>query len=611
MNVAILLNQGDAELFLSRRPTEEILIIAGGVDTFTYLEHHHILYQRLTKYFRLQQTRIEWKRAKTISSRFLKQPCVTSLYRKTIDYRYPIHQHLKYLLTDIVRNQGIAERILTENKPVICYISNTLTEPLVQKLHNQEFTLVNHVLIQLCKQRNIQVHLIQKHHYFHYLNLTKILLKLITETLINATRSTIKRNRHKEQVDETKQTVLFSASNHLLTNTRLLIRRLVQQWYVTVIGKLNIEEETKFKQQHIKFVHLNTLIRQLSFVHLVANALLTFRIFMGFILLPSKLKQQYFDKALGVPLWHLLGPSLGLYSSLLIYEITLYSRYIQQLWRRSPFNFVLASNNIDPFHFALLSFARRQSIPYALLIHDAQGNTFCDFFFKPKDALLVWGDFQYRMIKRDYPKLRCMITGHPDFDNVTNLCREHLPISNFLSKRKLKILVLSTYNPYVQFPNQEILFDVFKELDKIKKYQISVTLKSHPSEHHAKLVHLVQRTIGYPIRWSLKDADTLIRKNDIIITQSTSVGLRAIIFHKPIIYLNIHDFKNYEPYAKTSAALGVYSLHQLNSSIEALTRNPYICEKSQIKFVQDFCYKLDGKSSQRIVEYIQTTINAS
>ncbi|KKU12880.1 MAG: hypothetical protein UX17_C0034G0006 [Parcubacteria group bacterium GW2011_GWC2_45_7] len=436
----------------------------------------------------------------------------------------------------------------------------------------------------------------------------EVISKLLVETIINAARSIIRRDAFRHHFDRTKQTVLFSASNHQLTNTRRLFDRLRQQWNIIVVGKLKKAEETRYAKRNVMFVPLNTLIRHLSLADLLSNFLLTSQIFIGFLLLPNKLKQSYFDNALGLSLWNLLGPSLGLYSSLLIYEINLYSRYIEQLWKTVPFNFVLASNNIDPFHFALLSFARNHSIPYALLIHDAQGNTFCDFFFKPDDTLLVWGDFQKRLISKKFPTLQCVVTGHPDFDNITYLSKENQAASRLVSKKKLKILVLSTYNPYVQFPNQEVLFDVFRELNKIKKYRISVILKSHPSEHHAKLVNLAQRTIGYPLRWSLEDAAKLIKENNIIITQSTSAGFLAILSHKPTIYLNIHDFKDYEPYAKTRAALGVYSVPKLNQNIESLIKYPDLCAKNQTAFIKDFCYKLNGEASLRIATYIQTSM---
>ena len=608
MNVAILLNQQDAELFLTRYPKERVNIIASGVDTFASLKQCRVPYHRLTEYFRLQQTKAEWNRAETISSRFLKKSPVTSLYKKVIDYRYPIHQHLKYLLTDIIRNCGIAKRILTKNKPAICYISNTLTEPLVQKLHNQEFTLFNHVFIQLCKQRNIQVRLIQNYHYFHYFKLTQVISKLLIETIINAARSIVRSDSFRADINQSKQTILFSASNHLLTNTRGLINRLRQNWNVIVMGKLKQTAETKYTEKNIMFVPLNTLIRHLSFKDHVFNIWMTSQVFIGFLTLPQRQKRQCFDKALGIPVWNLVGPSLGLYSSLLIYEINLYSRYIEQLWKTAPFSFVLTSNNIDPFHFALLSFARNHSIPYALLIHDAQGSTFCDFFYKPDDTLLVWGNFQKRLISKEFPTLRCIVTGHPDFDNSMAQTKENQPIFDLKSKKIIRVLVLSTYNPYVQFPNQEVLFDVFRELNKIKKYRIAVTLKSHPSEYHAKLVDLVQKSIDYPLQLSFESADKLIEANDIIVTQSTSAGFRAVLLSKPTVYLNLHDYKDYEPYAEEGAALGVYSLSQLNPSIEALIKQPDICRKDQTIFSKDFCYKHNEGSSSLIIKYIKETI---
>lgn len=610
MNVAILSNQQDAELFLSLHPNEKIQIIAGGIDTFTYLNKSGVSYQRLTKYFDLQQTAVEWNRARTVSSGFLDQPQVVELFKNNIDYPFPIHQHLKYLLTDIVRNQGISEKIIIKNKPVLCYISNALTEPLVQKLHNQEFTLFNHVFIQICKQKNIQIILIKKNHYLHYFRLMKIISKLLVEATINMARSAVGGNMSIKYIETNKKTILFSASNHLLENTKKLVDNLRQEWNTIIIGKLKKTDGVKsHAEKNLTFVPLNELIRYLSFTELFSVILVTAKTFIGFLILPEKLKQQYFNKKFGGSFWNLIGPSLGLYSSLLIYEVTLYSKYIKRLWKITSFNFILASNNIDPFHFALLSFAKNHAIPYALIIHDAQGNTFCDFFYKPDDTLLVWGNFQKRLISKEFPTLRCIVTGHPYFDNSFDIHQKSHPSLNLLAKKRLNILVLTTYNPYVQFPNQEILFDVFTELNKIKQCKICVTLKSHPSEYHAKLVDLLaKKTINYPLQLSFENADNLIELNDIIVTQSTSAGFNAILASKPTIYLNVHDYKDYEPYAKKGAALGVYSLDNLNKSIETLIKHPNLCKKNQIIFSRDFCYKHNGGAASGIIKYIQETM---
>ena len=104
------------------------------------------------------------------------------------------------------------------------------------------------------------------------------------------------------------------------------------------------------------------------------------------------------------------------------------------------------------------------------------------------------------------------------------------------------------------------------------------------------------------------DVSKLIKENNIIITQSTSAGFLAILSHKPTIYLNIHDFKDYEPYAKTRAALGVYSVPKLNQNIESLIKYPDLCAKNQTAFIKDFCYKLNGEASLRIATYIQTSM---
>ncbi|MBI2309903.1 CDP-glycerol glycerophosphotransferase family protein [Candidatus Collierbacteria bacterium] len=610
MNIALLLNQQDAEQFMSRHPMKGIRIIADGVDTFTYLERQHIPYQRLSRFMDLKRTKAELAKAFSISEQFVNQPAVSKILKQKIDYRFPIHQALKYFLLDIVRSKNIVERILNIYHPTVIYASDTLYEPLLQKTHNQEFSLLRQVLIGRAKQRNISITLLIFQRYHHYLELKTLFVKNIVEAIINGIRSVTYTRSSIRDSKKTTPTVLISASLHMLINMIPLIHRFKKKWAFVPVGKLSVSQQQTFKKANMSFINLNTINRSLSLSDFSSSIFLTTHVFLRFLFLPKKIKEKFFERKLNISLWQMIGPYLAYCTSVFINELTKNYRFISRHYRQQPFNFILASNNMDPFNTALMFFAKRKNIPYTLMIHDAQGNTFCDFFFEETDTLFVWGNFQKRIMEKDFPRLNCVVTGHPDFDSYIYKAKKgNSTRKSLMDKKEISILILSAYNPFIQFPNQEILFDVFRELNQLKTRNIRVTLKSHPSENHSQLVTLTQPMVNYPLRWSQKDTNQLINQHDIIIAQSTSAGIRTILVHKPLIYLNIHDFRDYEPYATSKAALGVYSLDELIPAINSFISNPNMLTKYQDSFIQDFCYKLDGKSSQRIMEYISAKIS--
>ena len=91
---------------------------------------------------------------------------------------------------------------------------------------------------------------------------------------------------------------------------------------------------------------------------------------------------------------------------------------------------------------------------------------------------------------------------------------------------------------------QERTENCFGSIAGVEKYPkpISVILRNHPQ--HPDLLHHFHRNFPFPI---IERNDTPLQKelleNDIIITQVTSAAVEAIIFKKPLIYLNTYSVK--------------------------------------------------------------------
>ena len=149
----------------------------------------------------------------------------------------------------------------------------------------------------------------------------------------------------------------------------------------------------------------------------------------------------------------------------------------------------------------------------------------------------------------------------------------------------------------------------FGSIAGVEKYPkpISVILRNHPQ--HPDLLHHFHRNFPFPI---IERNDTPLQKelleNDIIITQVTSAAVEAIIFKKPLIYLNTYSVKNIRNFATSGAALGVYEISELIPAINSLFKNPGQLGHQQDRFISKYCGKIDGKASRRIMAHLESLL---
>ena len=80
-------------------------------------------------------------------------------------------------------------------------------------------------------------------------------------------------------------------------------------------------------------------------------------------------------------------------------------------------------------------------------------------------------------------------------------------------------------------------------------------------------------------------------------------------FRKPVISIRFRKNKYPLPYVDYGAGFEVSSTEELISKLFLISGNPKILEKNQQKFLSDYVYKLDGKSSQRVKDLIREMLS--
>jgi CDP-glycerol glycerophosphotransferase (TagB/SpsB family) len=92
---------------------------------------------------------------------------------------------------------------------------------------------------------------------------------------------------------------------------------------------------------------------------------------------------------------------------------------------------------------------------------------------------------------------------------------------------------------------------------------------------------------------------------DLVITQASStLGLEALFFNKPLVIVNLSPRRDLIPYVPRQVAAGVYHADELGPVICAALARPPHTEEARREFIWQFAHALDGQSSRRTADLI-------
>ncbi|MFH1202758.1 MAG: UDP-N-acetylglucosamine 2-epimerase [Candidatus Omnitrophota bacterium] len=262
--------------------------------------------------------------------------------------------------------------------------------------------------------------------------------------------------------------------------------------------------------------------------------------------------------------------------------------------------------------------ARELNIPTLYITHGVLSeNNGHDILFCTKTA--VWGQADFdRYISLGNPTNKLAITGSPKYDRIYSKSQESerkIIYKKLGLDPKKKFIILAT-QPITKFSsyrtedeNEVLLRSVIASIKKIPN-NIKLVVKLHPFEDYSIYERLIKK-IGSENFILVRDIDifALIRASILLMTVNSTVGLEAMILDKPLITINLTKRKDALPFAERGAALGVYKAEDIAPAIEGLLENAKLKEElvsNRKKLVAYYAGKLDGCSSQRIVELINT-----
>jgi len=224
---------------------------------------------------------------------------------------------------------------------------------------------------------------------------------------------------------------------------------------------------------------------------------------------------------------------------------------------------------------------------------------------------LVFGNFARKILKtRGVSAKNIEVVGSPVYDSLKKM--------NNLEKDRLKKKI------GIKNHEKTILFDsgrgVLKELEKkiecltkiIKKQSnLKLIIKQHPAEYHCKrykrLYKKIAKKYGLPIIISQDKISDMLNISNVFITGFSTTTIEALALGVPTILLDTERKYNYESFPESKRVLEhVKKLGYLEKTLKKIleSKDTKSIIKNREKIVKNNAFKIDGKSTERIIKII-------
>jgi hypothetical protein len=224
------------------------------------------------------------------------------------------------------------------------------------------------------------------------------------------------------------------------------------------------------------------------------------------------------------------------------------------------------------------------------------------------DTTIVWGDYwkDFLINVAGYPADKLVVTGQSRTDVIPVLLREQQNLKTRLNLPPGEIIVFASQLQQDPLLRERAAFDVFKAVKNLK--DVHLVIKLHPSE---------TSNPGYYVRIALQvgcenymitsnaDLYQLIATCRLLITCFSTVGAEAVYFGKPLIILD-HLEQDIQGYIRQKVAFKATNAMELEEKIAGVLSGELRAdEKAQEEFIRINAHRIDGMTSERILEIIR------
>lgn len=241
----------------------------------------------------------------------------------------------------------------------------------------------------------------------------------------------------------------------------------------------------------------------------------------------------------------------------------------------------------------------------------------CSPFCPIPNITAVYGSYHKDLLTTysAYPKEKIVVTGQPRYDVLFNMDGKYSKekfISKYNINSKNKIILWTTQCHVISDKENKNNFKaMFETLQNLK--DVTLIIKQHPGEgkKYTKMIKAALKDYNLNIVITSKSSDIYeqLYVCDVMVTKNSTTAMEAVALNKPVIVLNLSGETDVIGYVTEGVALGVYNERDLTPTIEKLLKDDSKLAENRDQYIEKYLYKIDGKSTERIVQLIEKTLD--
>ena len=270
--------------------------------------------------------------------------------------------------------------------------------------------------------------------------------------------------------------------------------------------------------------------------------------------------------------------------------------------------------DVAPIARNLARLFKLRGLPVLVIQHGALLSDTAGFEVMPLEAdkQAVWGDLcrQWHLIRGRCPESQ-VVTGNPRFDPIAlgyDCSRAEICQKLNLDPGRGIILVATEWGEWSFESGENYIRTTLKALLAFPEKQIVVKLHPAYHEHYRRVVQCVASEENVRVTITEDYLWDLIVNSEVVIISNSTVGLEAMILHRPVIVVNSGSQTEADVYVAHQAALEAHSIEEIVARVGDVLNRPEVrasLAKAAASFVNSYACKQDGKASRRVAELIR------
>lgn len=271
-------------------------------------------------------------------------------------------------------------------------------------------------------------------------------------------------------------------------------------------------------------------------------------------------------------------------------------------------------------HRELTYIAHTKKIPVVALQHgvitkEHPGYMYTDERLKAilPNITCVFGQKHYDILTENsiYSPEMVTVTGSPRYDILAHMEKVYSK-HDFKEKYgivpKNKIILWTTQCHGISEKENKNNFKVmFETLQNLK--DVTLIIKQHPGERkeHTRMIKEILKDYELNALITPKSSDTYeqLYACDILVTKSSTTAMEAVALNKPVLILDLSGESDPGGYVTEGVALGVYKEKDLKPALEKLLKDDSELIENRDKYIKKYLYKIDGKSTERVIHLVK------